>query len=111
MLRLALACDEGFGEELLALYQLLEELAAHGARRVQHGHGDLGARQGYLGAREREGSVRGAQGLGTVCRLDADWDLALGGALGNGANVDARGGHSLGEGGAGGHQRCDHTRW
>jgi len=36
MLSLALACDEGFGEELLALYQLLEELAAHGARRVQH---------------------------------------------------------------------------
>ena len=45
MLSLALACDEGFGEELLALYQLLEELAAHGARRVQYGHGYLSARQ------------------------------------------------------------------
>ena len=43
---LALASDGGVGEKLLALDQLLEELAAHdGARRVQDGHGDLGARQ------------------------------------------------------------------
>ena len=51
MLSLALACDGGVGEELLALDQLLEELAAHGARRVQYGHGDLGVldRLGYKG--------------------------------------------------------------
>ena len=39
---LALASDGGVGEKLLALDQLLEELAAHdGARRVRHGHGEI----------------------------------------------------------------------